>query len=171
MNEQMLLIEAESDAALLLPELERRKRYTAGQVQQIEWKLGCILTMLAAGVIPLEEIAQRAHVNFRTVQELATRYAERIGQDAGRYAEYALAKSAKMAFLMDQKAEAASPRDLAVMHQVLRDTAINLRALGSGAEEEQRAIELQAEEDEGLKALRARLRTMALEAGQAPAGD
>jgi len=157
-KQQLALIEAESDEALLLPDADRRKRYTAGQARQIEWKLDCILAMLACGVIPLETIAARAHVNFRIVQELSTRYAERIGSDAIKFSDYAAAKAAKFLYLADQKSGLAGPKDLMIMHGIARDTAINLRLSGGGGSSEPEAIDITASESDALKKFRAGLK-------------
>lgn len=159
MNDQLTLIEAESDEALLLPDLERRKRYTAAQVEKIEWKLDMILLAIAAQVIPLQTIAERAHVNFRVVQELATRYAERIGQDAVKLADYAAAKSAKFLFLADRKSENATFKDLMIGHGIARDTVLNMRLSAAGQTDLNDAIDVVAE-DEELKRFREGLRQL-----------
>lgn len=155
MNEQLALIDAESDEALLLPADAVRKRYTARQVEKIEARLDCIVTMLAWG-IPFEKIATAAHVNHRTLTTIAGRYAERIGKDAVTLADYAAGKAAKFLYLADQKAETASAKDLAIMHGIVRDTMINCRAT-AGAADMGEAIEVQ-QVNERLEQFREKLK-------------
>lgn len=157
MSEQLALLDAESDEALLLPAEVVRKRYTARQVEKIEARLDCIVTMLAWG-IPQEKIAQAAHVNHRTLTTIAGRYAERVGKDALSLADYAAGKAAKFLYLADQKAEGASAKDLAIMHGIVRDTMINCRAT-AGATDLDNAIEVE-QSNEKLEAFREKLKLL-----------
>lgn len=156
-NQQLVLIDAESDEALLLPAEAVRKRYTARQVEKIEARLDCIVTMLAWG-IPHDQIAAAAHVNPRTLTTIAGRYAERIGKDALTLAEYAQGKAAKFMFQADQKSELAGPKDLMIMHGIARDTAINCRAT-AGAADVDGSIEVEAV-NEKLEQFRAKLKQL-----------
>lgn len=157
MTEQLALIDAESDEALLLPDGERRKRYTARQVEKIEARLDCIVTMLAWG-IPHDKIAAAAHVNHRTLTTIAGRYAERVGKDALTLAEYAAGKAAKFLYLADQKADGASAKDLAIMHGIVRDTMLNCKAV-AGAGEMDNAIEME-QTNERLEQFREKLKQL-----------
>lgn len=131
MMDQMPLIDAESDDALLLSPTERRKRYTAAQAQKIEWKLDCIVTMIAATVIPQDAIAAAAHVNVRVVRQLATLFHERIGRDAMKFSEYAAGLSANFLHQASEKAAGAGFKDLMIGHGIARDTALHMRAAGA----------------------------------------
>ena len=146
LDEQLVLIDAESDEALLLPAHVRAKRYTAAQVKKIEWKLDCIVTMIACQAIPIPRIAEVAHVQRHTVEALAAQMAERIGADSIRFADYAAATSAQFMYLARQKSDKAPFKDLMIGHGIARDTAINLRAAGGPMNDpNEGAIELEAE--------------------------
>lgn len=157
MSEQLALIDAESDEALLLPADVVRKRYTARQVEKIEARLDCIVTMLAWG-IPAEKIAAAAHVNHRTLTTIAGRYAERVGKDALSLAEYAAGKAAKFMYLADQKADLAAPDKLMIMHGIARDTMLNCRAV-AGAADLDNTIEAE-QVNEKLERFRERLKLL-----------
>lgn len=133
MNDQILLLTEESDEALLLPPVERRKRYTAAQVQKIEWREECILVMIAAQVIPLDRIAEAAHVNLRTIKIMAARDAERIGRDTVKFGEYSAGLSASFLHKAEMKSDAATFKDLMIGHGIARDTALAMRAAGAAA--------------------------------------
>lgn len=157
---QLALIEADSDVALLMPDAERRRRYTARQVEKQQEKIDCILTMLAWGV-PLKAIEAAAHVNHHTITTLAGRYAERLGETAAGLADYAQRLSAKCAYVAAGKVEEASGKDAAIMHGIFRDTAINLR-LTAGQGDLDPAIEVSAV-NERVEAVRAKLKALAAE--------
>lgn len=160
MTEQLALIAHDSEEAMLLPDTERRKRYTAPQVTQIESKLNCIVAMLACGAIPITGIAERVRVSPRTVREIATRYVEQVGADALQFADYAARKSAKFLYLAsaktDEHADKTGAKDLMLMAKLASDIATNLRVSGQMASvtDERAALEMEGQTDEQLERFR-----------------
>jgi len=102
-NGQFLLLEAESDEALLLPTERRAKIFTAAQAQKIAERLDPILTLIACR-LPVKEVARKAHVSNHTVAALIQLYAGPIAADMERYAGWTAEVSAGFLALAVQKA-------------------------------------------------------------------
>lgn len=161
MSEQLTLIEAESDFALLLPEAERRKRYTATQVQKISERLDLILMLIACNA-PIREIADRAHISHHTITELIGQHATLIAADMLRYSDWTEGLSAKFLALANQKAEDAPFKDLIAAHSFVGKLSLDRRLASqqlSGANGEL-AAEIKAE-SEALTKFREALRVEA----------
>jgi len=82
---QAVLFEPDEDLALLCSPDTNRKRYTADQVDAIEWKRNAVLMLLASDW-PVEYIARHLHVNKRTVMALAARSGEEVAQHTNKFA-------------------------------------------------------------------------------------
>lgn len=104
MSDQLPLIEAESDEALMLPREAMQKRYTATTVERIEIKRDYILEMFAWGY-ETATIAQKAHCSTRIVNLLGAKYSQQVAANMGDVVKVLRAKAMKAAFY----AEAAMP--------------------------------------------------------------
>lgn len=150
-EEQLILIDADCEAALLLDSREREKRYTGAQAEKLNEKVEGILKLVGAG-LPLEFVADVFKVSTRTIKTLASRHIEVLAQDAGKFGRYAWAKSGEFMYQASLKVQDAKFQELMVGHGIARDTAVAL-SLASSALPETTAIEL-AEEDPELIATR-----------------
>jgi hypothetical protein len=133
MDEQMPLIEAESDEALLLPREELRKRYTAGQAEKVEWRRDCIVAMLGGGVFTIEQICAAAHANERVVKQIAQMHAAKIAQDLQRCGERFISDAAMTFELAKDKREKAPYRDLMVGGGILATNGLAMKMAGAAS--------------------------------------
>ena len=128
-NLQPELAFSEEDCALLLPQQESRKRYTADQVQQLEYKRNAIVLLLGFGC-PVEVIARQLHVNLRTVAALAARNAEEVAGSMKMLGETSLALGARWLGLAKMREHDASFLQLATGAGIAIDKGLALSAMG-----------------------------------------
>ena len=141
---QIPLIKAESDEALLLPPAELRRRYPAKAVEKIEHRRDPILAMLASGVFTLERIAEACHVNVRTVKQLAELHSAAIAKDMNALGEKFLAEAAMTMTVAKDKRDKASYRDQMVGAGILATNGLALKQAASGAASEAPLVEVNA---------------------------
>jgi hypothetical protein len=158
MSDQLTLIEAGSDDALLLPRAEMEKRYTGKTVARIETKRNYILDLLAVG-LPIEIIAKRTHSNKRIVVALGALYAQQVASDSMRFAQALRAKASRFLFLADQKAGDAKFGELMVGVGIATQRAQELEAGASALTDFAETIDADAE-SEGLRKFREGLKTL-----------
>ena len=132
-GEQIPLIEAESDVALLLPSPELQKRYTGAQAEKIEWRRDCIIGMLGAGVFTIERICEMAHANCRVVKQLAQMHAAKISQDLQRCGERFISDAAMTFEMAKEKREQAPYRDLMVGGGILATNGLAIKMAGAAS--------------------------------------
>lgn len=77
---QLILLEAESDEALLMTPAQRRKIFTADLAQKIEERLDPILTLIACR-LSIATVAQRCHISNNTVARLIMLFSAKIARD------------------------------------------------------------------------------------------
>ena len=169
MDQQLQLITCESDEALLLPSEMRCKAYTAEQCEKIEERAQMILALIGAGY-PVEFITRICGVATRTVQALAGRHAEVIGNNLNLLSTVLMQKGAKYAVMADQKAHEESAKDLVTMSRLNLQSALELRVMGAAIMPEEALIEM-TESNPALVAARAaaqRIVEQAQEKGSEP---
>jgi len=136
-NQQPVLFEprADEEDALFFAPLELRKRYTAEQVEKIEWKKEAILMLLGAGW-PVSRIQERLHVNFRTVQALAKRSAEQVAGFNQEFADHLVTLASGWFGLAAVKAPDAPFQHLVLGAGIVMTHARELKVMGLGGEKE-----------------------------------
>ena len=138
---QMILLEAESDEALLLPAERRAKIFTAAQAEKISDRLDCILTLIACR-LPVREVARKAHISNHTVAALIMQHAGPIAADMERYSGWTGEISAGFLALAVQKSavelESIPFKDLVAAHSFVGKLSLDMKlaagqlAIGTG---------------------------------------
>ncbi len=123
---QLVLLEAESDEALLLAPEQRQKLFTGALAQKIADRLDMILALISCR-LPLAEIALRAHVSHHTLRELIGQHAVLIATDMDRYAGWTAGLSAKFLALAELKAADAPFKDLVAAHSFVGKLSLDMK--------------------------------------------
>lgn len=110
---QIELIEAGSDEALLLDYEDARKRYTARSAEKLAWRRDCILALLGCG-LPVDVVAEKAHVSNRIVSLLGSKYAQLVAANSKTFAQTLKGAAAEALFHCKQKMKDAKYGELAV---------------------------------------------------------
>ena len=100
---QMILLEGESDEALLMSHEHRVKIFTAAGAQKIEERLDPILTLIACR-LSIARVAERCHISNHTVAALILQHGGRIAADMAEFAGWTAEVSAGFLALALQKA-------------------------------------------------------------------
>jgi len=143
-NEQLALIDGESDEAMMLPRDEAVKRYTARTAEKLEIRRDCILALIGCG-LPVDFIAEKAHCSSRIVKLLGAKYATAVAQNTRKMCDVLGALAMKAAFHLDGKLADARPGELGVIMgislQRKQEMELGLTPLDDG----EKAIELEQE--------------------------
>lgn len=139
-----LLDEVPFEEALTLPVEEVRKRYTAENSRQIEWRREACVKMLARQ-ISAPDIGDILKMNPRTVAAIAAQEGQKIAGHADSIAD-ALASSAMADFaLAETKKHEASYAQLQVGGGIKLTHYANLKLLGAAGNTDSAAHDLEAE--------------------------
>ena len=126
---------AEEEEALSFSGAELRKRYTAEQVEKVEWKREAILMLLGAGW-PVSRIETKLHVNHRTVLALARRSGEQVAGFSQEFADHLVTLAAGWFGLAAAKAPDAPFQHLVLGAGIAMTHARELKAMGLAPEKE-----------------------------------
>ncbi len=125
-EQQLTLIEGESDEALLVPLALAEKVYTATTVERNELKKRFICEMLAWGY-DIEMVAGKAQCSTRIVKLLGAKFAEDVASNAVQFADVMDRTAAKILFLIQQKAPDAKFGELGVTFGIVKQRATETR--------------------------------------------
>lgn len=145
MIQQLALIEAESDDALLLPREEAAKRYTASGAEKIAHRRDCILAMIGWGM-PADQIAKHAHCNHRIVKALGAKYSQRVADSTSDMVKFLRTLALKAAFLAGQKLEDAKVGELSVFMGVALQRSQEMEMASAGATDVNESIDVEADD-------------------------
>ncbi len=145
-----LIDEVPFDEALLLPEPEQRKRYTAAQANNNIMRQQACLYMLARQC-PAQDIAAILKMNLRTVAALAAQHGRVLAGFTEAYAQELLASAGADIALAETKRSEASYKDLHIGAGIKLTHAGALKA-ASGGELGAETIEIEAEDPKVLAA-------------------
>lgn len=141
-SQQLDLIEAESDEALLLPREEASKRYTARVAEKQEIRRDCILALLGCG-LPLNYVATVAHCSRRVVKLLGAKYATAAARSTNEMCKVLGSLAMKAAFHIDQKMGDAKAGELGVIMGISLQRKQEMEAMSAGAFDPNDVIEIQ----------------------------
>lgn len=131
MNDQLTLIEAESDEALLLPMAELSKRFTGTTANKIEMKRNYICDLLAFG-FPVDSIAVKTGSSTRIVKAIGAICAEQVSHNISDVVKILRQKALKATFYADQKMPEAKLGELSVFIGVALQRAQEAEAAAAG---------------------------------------
>ena len=139
-DEQLPLINGESDEALLLPHEEAAKRYTGKTVEKLERIRNGIVMALGCG-LPVYFIAQEMHCSERIVKLLGAKYSGLAAASSKEMGKVLGGLAMKAAFHIDQKMGDARVGELGVVMGIALQRKQEMELAGSAAEDPQGAIE------------------------------
>jgi len=171
---ELPLIGAEEpfEEALLLPQEDVAKRYTAEHARQIQWRRDAAIYMLAHG-LPVHDIARICHMNTRLVSALATKEAQKYAAFSEDYAHGLLASAAGDIALADTKKQDADYKDLVQGARWKTQSALEVKLIGAGGDAVE-AMDVVGEESPALKKFReelAKSRKQKAESGNEDGGE
>ena len=162
-DEQLPLINGESDEALLLPHEEAAKRYTGKTVEKLERIRNGIVMALGCG-LPVYFIAQEMHCSERIVKLLGAKYSGLAAASSKEMGKVLGGLAMKAAFHIDQKMGDARVGELGVVMGIALQRKQEMELAGSAAEDPQGAIEMETESP-ALASARKFLETRSVECG------
>ena len=130
-NEQLALIDGESEEALLLPQEEVQKRYTGRTADRLRQKRNHILDLLGIE-LPIEEIAQRTESSTRIVKLLGAKYSQTVAGNLRHFSQLFKAKAARFLFLAQTKEGDAKFSDLIAAASFLSQRGMEMEAASYG---------------------------------------
>ena len=130
---QPSLIEQTDDTAVLFSREILEKRYTAGQVKELERLKTAIIMLLP--VWPVADIARQLGMSTRTVSALAAAEAQKVAASKNTMVGVLRSSAMRNLALMRGKEDGAKYGELAVALGILMDKAKDLELTGSVAEE------------------------------------
>lgn len=143
-GEQLDLISGESDEALMLPNDEATKRFTATTVEKLEVKRNGIVALFGCGM-PVNFIATTMHCNERIVKLLGAKYSGLAAQSSKEMGKVLGGLAMKAAFHIDQKMGDARVGELGVVMGIALQRKQEMELAGSAAEDTAGAIDLEQE--------------------------
>lgn len=149
--EQMALIEdVPFEEAFCLSPDEVRKRYTAENARQIEWRRDAAIKLLARQC-PAADICDILRMNHRTVAAIAAQEGQKIGAFSEQYYQTLAGSAMSDLALAETMKYNASFKDLHYAANVKMTHAAAFKMIGAGSAEET-AIELETENENLAKA-------------------
>jgi hypothetical protein len=127
-----MLLEGESDEALLVPREVAAKRYTATTADKLEERRNHILDLLSFN-LPINFIAERTGCSHRIVSLLGAKHCQTVATNAVAFAGVLKAKAAKFLFFAEQKAPDAKFGELMVGVGIATQRAEEMEARAGGA--------------------------------------
>lgn len=144
-----LIDEVEFEEGVLLEGEELRKRYTAENARQIEWRRKACIRLLALQC-PAEDIADILSMNHRTVQAVAAQEGQKIAAFGRQHAEVLSSSAMADIALAQTKRSSASFKDLHIAAGIKLTHAANINLGASAAEPD--AIDVEGENPQLAKA-------------------
>jgi hypothetical protein len=143
--EQLALIEeVPFEEAMVLPPEEVKKRYTAENARQIEWRREACIKLLARQVAA-EDICDILKMNHRTVGAIASQEGQKIATFSNQFADSLASSAMSDLALAHTKRDSASYKDLSIGAGIKLTHAVNMKMVGAGGAEDVGALELEAE--------------------------
>ena len=130
---QPSLISGEDDSAVLFPREVLEKRYTAGQVKELERLRTAIIMLLP--IWPVADIARQLGMSTRTINSLAAAEAQKVAASKNSMVGVLRSSAMRNLALMRGKEDSAKYGELAVALGILMDKARDLDMTGSVGEE------------------------------------
>jgi hypothetical protein len=162
-NEQMALIDGESDEALMLPQDEVAKRFTGTTVARLEEKRNGIVALFGCG-LPVNYIAQVMHCSEKIVKLLGAKYSGLAARSSQEMGKVLGGLAMKAAFHIDQKMGDARVGELGVVMGIALQRKQEMELAGSAQDDPSGAIEMETESPE-LASARKFLETRSAECG------
>lgn len=144
LEQTALFAEPEFEEALLLPQEEVEKRYTAENAKQIEWRRKACVKLLARQM-PAEDIADILSMNHRTVGAIASQEYMKIAGFSEQYADALLSDAASTLAIARGKRESAPYNQLMFGAGVLMTHAAAIKLIGAGVGELE-AVDVETED-------------------------
>lgn len=136
LDAQPELLEGVSDDALLMPEEEVRKRWTAGQARKIIGFKNSLIRNITSGW-PLDALARDCRVTRKTLVALAAAEAEKVTVSAQDWVKILRSIALRAAVMLREKLPEADVKELVSAISFLdQRAAANAETMGSGAGEE-----------------------------------
>ena len=132
-EDQITFGEEWSDDALLLPESQAVKVFTAERLERNARLREAVLMLLGAG-FPVEVVSQRLKLSPSTVRELRNRLWQQVGGEKSRLGKVLLGVGGRWFGLAQAREESASFRDLAIAGGIAVQRGAELLAMGESAE-------------------------------------
>lgn len=144
--EQLALIdELPFEEAMCLTSEEVKKRYTAENARQIEWRREACIKLLARQC-PAEDICDILKMNHRTVAAIAAQEGQKIGTISGQIADALAASAMGDLALADTKKHNASYKDLGIVAGIKLTHSMAFK-LGGAAGDDTTTVELEQENE------------------------
>lgn len=141
--EQLALIdEIPFEEAMVLPLEEVKKRYTAENARQIEWRREACIKLLARQC-PATDICDILKMNHRTVGAIAAQEGQKIATFSNQFADSLASSAMSDLALAHTKRDGASYKDLSIGAGIKLTHAVNMKMVGAGGGDEASAIELE----------------------------
>lgn len=141
--EQLALIEeVPFEEAMVLPPEEVKKRYTAENARQIEWRREACIKLLARQVAA-EDICDILKMNRRTVGAIASQEGQKISTFSNQFADSLASSAMSDLALAHTKRDGASYKDLSIGAGIKLTHAVNMKMVGAGGAEDAAAIEME----------------------------
>ena len=133
-EKQAVLLEVEDSDGVLFSREERKARYTARQVSELERLREAVFMLLPAW--PIEDIARRLHMNTRTVRALAAQDAEKLAGSKRDFTNVLRSTADRWLALARTRESEATFQQLAIGLGIIMDKARDLELMGLAPENE-----------------------------------
>lgn len=131
------------EAMVLLPD-EVKKRYTAENARQIEWRREACIKLLARQVAA-EDICDILKMNHRTVGAIASQEGQKIATFSNQFADSLASSAMSDLALAHTKRDSASYKDLSIGAGIKLTHSVNMKMVGAGSAEDVAAVDLESE--------------------------